>query len=83
MGQISTQIFTLSGSILDATQQVSHCNPVAGCAVLGWQHPFSGLQADAVTTFKTFQNLFSLFAPALDDFGQLFQQGFGHGYMVQ
>lgn len=56
-------------------------NPVLLGTVLGGQHPFAGLQADAVSAFDAFQNAFGFLAAIGDDFGELFQQGFGHNRM--
>ena len=53
-------------------------DPVLRGTVFGGQYPFAGLQADAVTAFDTFQNTFRFLAAIGDDFGELFQQGFGH-----
>ncbi|MDO9011692.1 MAG: hypothetical protein Q7U78_07795, partial [Gallionella sp.] len=46
--------------------------------VLGGKHHFAGLQADTVAALQTFQYAFRFLAAIGDDFGELFQQGFGH-----
>lgn len=58
-------------------------DPVVRCTVLGRQHPFAGLQADAVAAFETFENTFGFLLPLGDDLGKLFEQRFGHERTVQ
>ncbi|MBP7204645.1 MAG: hypothetical protein KBA32_15775 [Propionivibrio sp.] len=53
-------------------------DPVTLLAVTRGQYPFASLQADAVTAFKAFENLLGALAPAFDDLGQLFDEGFWH-----
>lgn len=53
-------------------------DPVVFLAVTRGQHLFAGLQADTMATFKAFENLFGALAPAFDDLGQLFDEGFWH-----
>ena len=48
--------------------------PVGRRAVARRQHPFAGLQADAVPTFQTFEDFFRLLPALGDDFGQLFEK---------
>ena len=53
-------------------------NPVSGRTIAGGEHPFAGLQADAVAAFQIFENFLRHLPPFGDDFGQLFEQRFGH-----
>ena len=52
--------------------------PVEGRRVFGRQHYLAGLQRDAVTVLNPFQDFFGFFAAVGHDFGELFEQGFGH-----
>ena len=54
-------------------------DPVGGGGILGRQHPFAGLQPDAVTAFQTFENTLGFLFPLGNDFRELFQQTFWHG----
>ena len=54
------------------------CDPVLRRRVFGGQHYLAGLQHDAMTAFKALQDFFGFFTPTFDDFGELFEQGFGH-----
>ena len=48
-------------------------NPVCRHAVLRWQHPFAGLQADAMAAFQVFQYFLGGLPPLGDNFGKLFE----------
>ncbi|HRK79173.1 MAG TPA: hypothetical protein PLQ95_11590 [Thiobacillus sp.] len=47
--------------------------------VPGGQHDFARLQLHAVAAFNAFEDFLGLLPALGNDFGQLFEQGFGHG----